>query len=114
MPYDWTSRRTTATRMISKYGCRAILRRSTGDRNCIACMVEATPRPHQGELRNATERIVLVVADGLTVPPDAEKDHLIWLDPVTGVELENLRLIAPIGKLAPAGIVVYWELQVRA
>lgn len=113
MPYDWAARRATATSMITKYGCRAILRRSDGDRDCIACEVSASPRSHQGELRNAPERIYLVVAEGLAVPPDAEKDHLVWLDPETEEEVENMRLIAPIGKLAPAGIVLYWELQTR-
>lgn len=113
MPYDWASRRATATRMINKYGCRAILRRADGDRDCIACEVMSSPGSHEGQLRNAPERVYLVVAEGLTVAPDAEKDHLVWLDPDTGAELENLRLIAPIGKLAPAGIVLYWEIQAR-
>jgi hypothetical protein len=113
MAYDWGSRRATATRMIKKFGCRAILRRADGDRDCVACEISAFPRSHQGELRNAPERSYLVVADGLDVPPDAEKDHLVWLDPDTGDELENMRLIAPIGKLAPAGVVLYFELQTR-
>ena len=113
MALDWSSRRATASGMITKYGCRAILRRSDGDRDCIACMIEATPRARDGQLRNPTDRIVLVAADGLSVPPDAEKDHLVWLDPDSGAELENLRLVAPIGKFAPAGVVIYWELQAR-
>lgn len=113
MAFDWASRRATATGMITKYGCRAILRRNGVDRDCIACMIDAFPRSHQGELRNAPERTILVAADGLDLAPDAEKDHLVWLDPDTGAETENLRLVAPIGKFAPAGIVVYWELQAR-
>jgi len=113
MAFDWASRRTNATRMITKYGCPALLRRADGDRNCIACEIDRAPRSHQGELRNAPERIVLVAADGLELAPDAEKDSLVWLDPVTGDELESLRLIAPIGRFAPAGVVVYWELQAR-
>lgn len=113
MAYDWASRRATATRMITKYGCRAILRRADGDRDCVACEVMQAPRSHQGELRNAPDREFLLVAEGLDVAPDAEKDHLVWLDPDTGTEVENLRLIAPIGRIAPAGIVLYWELQAR-
>ena len=112
MAFDWSARRGTATYLIEKYGCRAILRRDDGDRDCTACMIDMFPRSHQGELRNAPQGVVLVSATGLTVPPDAEKDHLVWLDPDTGAE-EKLRLIAPIGKFAPAGIVVYWELQTR-
>lgn len=114
MAFDWAGRRATATRMITKYGCRAILRRTNGgDRDCTACMIDFMPRSHQGELRNMPDRMILVAATGLELAPDAEKDHLVWLDPDTGAEVENLRLIAPIGKFAPAGVVVYWELQAR-
>jgi hypothetical protein len=113
MAFDWAGRRATATRMISKYGCRAILRRAGGDRDCTACMIDYMTRSHSGDLRNQPDRMVLVAATGLDVPPDAEKDHLVWLDPDTGLEAENLRLIAPIGKFAPAGVVVYYELQAR-
>lgn len=114
MPFDWAGRRATATRMISKFGTRAILRRANGDRECIACEIDFTPRPRDGQLRNPVDRVVLVAADGLSVPPDAEKDHLVWLDPDSGAEMESIRLAAPIGKFAPAGVVVYWELQARA
>jgi hypothetical protein len=110
---NWFDKRATATGIIVKYGARAILRRATGDRDCIAFMNTESPRPRDGQLRNPVDRLVLVVADGLSVPPDAEKDHLILLDPVTAAEVESLRLIAPIGKFAPAGVVMYWELQAR-
>lgn len=113
MAFDWAGRRATATRMITKYGARAILRRTSGDRDCTACVIDFFPRSHQGELRNSPDRMVLVAADGLSEPPDAEKDHLVTLDPGTGAEFESLRLIAPIGKFAPAGTVVYYEIQAR-
>jgi hypothetical protein len=113
MAFDWTGAGNVASGMISKYGCRAILRRVDGDRDCTACMIDATPRARDGQLRNPVDRTVLVAANGLAVPPDAEKDHLVWLDPVSGAEVESLRLVAPIGKFAPAGVVVYWELQAR-
>lgn len=112
MAFDWASRRATATSLIEKYGSAAILRRADGDRECIA-YIELYARSHQGELRNAPEGMALVAADGLETPPDAEKDQLVLLDPDTGVEIENLRLIAPIGKFAPGGVVIYWELQTR-
>jgi hypothetical protein len=111
MGYDWASSRATATRMITKYGARAVLRRASGDRDCTACMVDFTPRSNPGQLRNMPDRTFLVVAD-LTVPPDAEQDHLVWTDPETGAQ-EDLRLVAPIGKIAPAGVVLYWELATR-
>jgi hypothetical protein len=55
----------------------------------------------------------LISTIGLTVPPDSEQDKLVTLDPATGAEKETLRIIAPIGKLAPAETVIYWDLQVR-
>lgn len=110
--FDWASRRATATSLITKYGSRALLRRTEGDRECIA-FVKSYSRPAPGELRNAPERMVLIAADGLDVPPDAEKDQLVLLDPETGDEVESLRLIAPIGKFAPGGVTTYWEVQAR-
>lgn len=111
MAYDWSARKATATMMITKYGRTAILRRTDGDRDCTACEIMQAPRSHEGSLRNMPERTFLVVADGLIPAPDAEKDHLVWLDP-DGNE-ESLRLISPIGRLAPAGVVLYYELQAR-
>lgn len=111
MAFDWAGRRSTATRMITKYGTNAVLRRADGDRGCIACMINFMPHSSQGSLRNMPDRMFLVSATGLDVPPDAEKDHLVWM-PDTPDE-EKLRLISPIGKFAPAGVVVYYELQAR-
>jgi hypothetical protein len=112
MAFDWASRRATATYLIEKYGARAILRRNTGDRDCTA-FVELNSRSHQGELRNAPDGLALIAADGLDVPPDAEKDHLVLVDPDTDAETDSLRLLSPIGKYAPGGVVVYWEVQTR-
>lgn len=112
MAFDWASRRATATMLIEKYGSRAILRRDGSDRDCLA-FTDVLSRAHQGELRNAPDGMVLIAADGLDVPPDAEKDHLILVDPDTHAETDNLRLLAPIGKFAPGGVVVYWEAQTR-
>jgi hypothetical protein len=112
MPFDWAARRATATSLITKYGSRAILRRDGADRDCMA-FVEHYARPQPGDLRNAPERLVLIAADGLDVPPDSEKDHLVLVDPGTGEETEALRLIAPIGRFAPGGVTTYWEVQAR-
>jgi hypothetical protein len=98
--------------MITKFGAPAILRRASGDRNCIACMVDFLPRSNPGQLRNMPDRTFLVSTEGLTVPPDAEQDRLVWTDPEMGTQ-EDLRLVAPIGKIAPAGVVLYWELATR-
>jgi hypothetical protein len=99
--------------MIRKYGAPAILRRASGDRPCVAFISDYSPMERQGKLINQTDRKALLTPVGLTQDPDSEQDRLVTLDPATGAEKETLRIIAPIGKLAPAGIVVYWVLQVR-
>jgi len=112
MPFDWAARRNTASNLIEKFGCRAILRRSGGDRDCMA-FTDLYTRSHRGELRNDAEGLALIAADGLSEPPDAEKDHLVLVDPESGTETDSLRLLSPIGKFAPGGVVVYYEVQTR-
>lgn len=99
--------------MIRKYGAQAILRRSTGDRVCWACIVQYTTSEKQGRMINPTDRRALVSAVGLDPPPSSEVDSLVTLDPETGAEKETLRIIAPIDRVAPAQSVLYWDLQVR-
>lgn len=98
--------------MIRKYGAKAILRRSEGDRECIVCEDMYSPRPQPGQLRNTPERSYLIDAEGLDPAPDSEKDHLVLLDPASGLEAENLRLLAPIDRLAPGQVVLYYAVQV--
>ena len=98
--------------MISKYGTRAVLRRADGDRDCIACEIDFITSSSPGSLRSMPHRVYLVSANNLNPPPDAEKDHLVWM-PGTPEE-ETLRIAAPVGKFAPAGVTVYYELQPRA
>jgi hypothetical protein len=80
---------------------------------CVAFISDYSPHERMGKVINQTDRKALVSPVGLTIVPDSEQDRLVTLDPVTGLELETLRIIAPIGKMAPAGVVVYWELQLR-
>lgn len=110
---DYSRQRAIADEMIRKYGAPAILRRDSGDRGCVAFIADYTPFERQGKLINQTDRKALVTPIGLTIDPDSEQDKLVTLDPITGVERETLRIIAPVGKLAPTDIVIYWELQVR-
>lgn len=111
---DYARQRNLADDMIRKYGAAAILRRDSGDRQCWSCFVEFSPHERMGKLINQTDRKALVSPVGLTAYPDSEQDKLVILDSVTGAELETLRIIAPIGKLAPKpDIVIYWELQTR-
>lgn len=110
---DYSRQRSIADQMIRKYGKQAILRRDSGDRSCWASIIEYTPHERVGKTINQTDRKALVSPIDLTIDPDSEQDKLVTLDPITGAEKETLRIISPVGKLAPAEIIIYWELQVR-
>lgn len=107
--------------MIRKFGARCVLRRvatdpiAPGDRNCIAAEVEFDSREKQGQLVNPTDRLFLVSALNLSVPPDQFKDTLVTFVPKSNppVEFEHLKITRTPGRLAPAQVVVYWELQAR-
>lgn len=112
MAYNYVRAQNVAHRMISKYGAPAVLRRGTGeDRGCIACELDFTPE-ETVKLANPTARLFLVSVVGLSMPPNNEKDRLVTFAPDgSGNVSEVLKIVAPPGKIAPAGIVVYWELQ---
>jgi hypothetical protein len=111
---DYSRERAIADGMIRKYGAPAILRRDNGgDRPCWAFISNYSPQEKVGKLINQTDRKALVSPTDLTIEPDSEQDKLVTFDPATGLEKEVMRIIAPVGKLAPAEIVIYFELQVR-
>jgi len=119
MAYDYSAAVAMADEMIHEYGAVAVLRRTAGDRLCIACVLDYTPEERQGKLINAVDRFALLSAKDpsgalLEPPPNKDLDHLVTFIPETyGEEDEVLKIVQPPGKLAPSGVVVYWELQVR-
>jgi hypothetical protein len=106
---DYLQKRATADRMIREYGQESQLRRASGSRDCWALEVVLTSRDRQ-TLKNPTNRVFLVSPVDLAVPPDDKHDSLIWND--AGVE-RVLRQDAPVAPLAPGGVVIYYELQVK-
>jgi len=119
MVHDYTRTRSTADRMISKWGAVALLRRQGApDRKCMAFITSFTPQERMGRLTNPLDRKALVSAvspDGalLDPEPDEQKDRLIMLDPKTGAETENLHIFEPPDKIDPAGVIVLYQLAVR-
>jgi hypothetical protein len=103
-----------ADKMISKYGQTAILRRSTGDRACIAVCVDYKPVVNTGPKADMIPQMYLVSAANLDPGPDMGRDTLILIDPVSGAESAPLKIVAPSTKLSPGGIVVYWEIHIIA
>jgi len=110
MSYNFYRAQGTANRLITKYGAPCVLRRSTGDRPCIAVELEYSP-VETVKLANPTARLFLVSPVGVTVPPNNELDRLVTFYPGTATESDTLRIFMPVGRLAPAGIIVYWELH---
>jgi len=104
---------------IKKYGGEAILRRKgVADRFCLACIGDMSPNERRERLINPVDRLMLVAVkdpDGkeLDPPPFHEQDSLVTLHPRTGVELETLRIVAPVVPFAPGFIPIYYELICR-
>lgn len=115
MAYNYIRSQAVADKMITKYGMRAVLRRdSLPDRDCIVTETQYTPAERAGKLINPTDRIFLMNARNLALPPLQGTDTLVtFVQPEGIVEDEVLKLTQKPGRLAPAGIVVYWEVVVR-
>ena len=117
MPFNYSAQRLRADRMITRYGAvTGTLRRDAGDRACTVVEIYYTPFARRRTV-NPTDRQILVSAltpSGaiLDPPPDQQQDKLVMADPVTGSNRE-LRITEPVGRLAPAGLVVFWDLTVR-
>lgn len=103
----------TANDMIARWGMNAVLRRSTGDRACKVVITSFNPVERMGQMRNPTDRKVLMSIDGLDVPPDAENDRLVTFLNGTSVVDEVLKIVEPPGKIDMAGETVFYRLTVR-
>jgi len=123
MQVDYTISRRKADRMIRDHGMTAVLRRNGApDRQVSACFIAFSPMENL-KITDPTDRKVLVSAldpnDDTAVidPPDFVKDRLVTFAQPPGdppVEAENLRIVAPPGRVAPGDTVVFWRLVVRA
>ncbi len=117
--YDRTQQR--ARRMIEKYGLFAVLRRQgLADRQCMVVIQEYSAFERIGKMIDPVDRLALVSPfdpnTGLPLNPEpsSELDRLVTMKPgTTNVEDETLRIVAPIGKLAPGDVVAYFELRIR-
>lgn len=104
--------RRRADAQIRKWGQRAVLRRTSGDRECWVLEVQLSASERLA-LKNFTARtfIISAVNDDLLAVPPGKEDSLILF--VETVEQSPLRQHAPVYPLAPGGVVVYWEIQVQ-
>ena len=118
MTVSYVRARTVADRQIRKWGAPALLRRTSGDRDCWAMEAQLTTS-ERNALKNTAARIFLISAVDLAVAPSFRDDALITFEvddegKNTDVERPPLRQVAPVAPLAPGGFVVYWEIQVAA
>jgi len=107
---DYARARKVADKQIHKWGAKALLRRASGDRVCWAMEAQLSAQEKHA-LKNFNSRIFLISAVDMDVEPTKE-DSLITFK-LDGTENSPLRQTAPVAPLAPAGYVVYWELQVE-
>lgn len=103
-----------AAKLIRKYGMPAKLRRNGVDRDCVVVETGFDPKEDRGKMENPTDRVFLVQAKDLTKPPNKEAgDVLVIYKAPTFTEVDDeLKMRTPAGRLSPANIPIYWELQV--
>lgn len=106
---DYARAKTVADRQIHRWGQKAILRRSTGDRECWALEVQISAHERH-QLKNPTDRIFIISAVDLDVAPSKD-DALVW-DNGDGTE-RVFRQDAPVAPFSPGGVIIYYELQVQ-
>jgi hypothetical protein len=119
MSYDYVRAQRVALKQIAKFGGgmnNARLDRGGVQRTCTAAILQFTNSERVGSLVQFGDLKALVSGFGVTVPPSFEdNDVLLFGTFVAGVwQLrDRLRLVAPATELAPSGVVIHWELQVR-
>ena len=117
--FNYAAGRATADRLIARFGQAGAIRRKEDkpdnpepwkpeqtevDYPCKLVVLEYSAYELQGTLIEANDRKVYVAAGGLAVEP-AVADKVI----IGGSEFTIIR----VSPLNPAGVVVYYELQVR-
>lgn len=95
-------------------GMPAILRHKNGTtRKCFVVIDQYTPIERMGKLTNPIDQKALVSVKGLATKPDSENETLVTLVRGTSTENEVLRIVAPATVIAPGGVTIMYELQVR-
>jgi hypothetical protein len=115
--FDYAKSAATALRLIKRFGAPAAIVTTTSvydpdsDTNvntpvstaCIACVIDAEKSHIDGTLIQTGHRVALVPPQGIDTPKPGAK--LLW----EGVQMQ----VAIVKTLAPAGVAVLHELQVR-
>lgn len=114
MGFNYLAMQARAAKLIAKYGMPAKLERNGIQRDCVVVETGFDPKESRGKIENPTDRVFIVQAKDLTIPPNMEAGDILvtfkWPD--FSVVGERLRMRAPAGRLSPANLPIYWELQV--
>jgi hypothetical protein len=117
--WDYFQTQHEVSRILTAMGMPAVLRRgiapATSDRWCVAFLYRWKPSIQMGGLVSPTERLVLIAASGLTIPPDVHDALVTFVQPLgdVPVEDENLRIFEPPAPIKPGGVVLAWKARVR-
>ena len=113
--FDYPRARAAAERLIAKFGMPGALRRSTPsgpanapiitdtDHACTLAVLDYEDARIDGTLIRRSDRLVYLSTAGLGVAPD-QSDRII---------AGEIYVIVRLRPLSPAGVVVYYEVQVR-
>lgn len=114
--FDYARTRATAERLIARFGQTGALRRTTSDNDpfnptqtttdypCTFAVLDYAKKDVDGTLIKQTDQMVYLSTAGLAVAPETTDRLVVAGSPLTVVNVKPL---------SPAGVVVFWELQVR-
>ena len=99
---------------LKKLGMSAVLRRrGVGDYPCTVVISEFTPIERMGGLVGPLDTKALISAKGLAITPLMDQDRLVTFVPGTTTEDVTYQIVKRPQPVAPAGVIVMWELTVR-
>lgn len=112
--FNYTAMQARAAKLITKYGMPAKLLRNGTYRDCTVVETGFDPSEDRGQLENPTDRVFMVKAKDFTQPPSKEAGDILVTYKAPGyTEVdEQLKMRTPAGRLSPANIPMYWEMQV--
>lgn len=110
MSIDYRRQRAVADGQIRRWGQQTKLKRGDATRDCWALEVQLSATERRA-LKNPTNRVFLISAVGLDVPPSEKQDALLWTEE-DGTQ-RVFRQDAPVSPLQPGGLVIYYEIQVQ-
>lgn len=106
MAFNYIALQALADKLIVQFGRTGqLLRGDSADRPVRCVEIAYSPREIDGQLIAYADRRFLVSARNLELPPDKEEDRLV-------VGSDDFRIVA-VSPLSPAGVPVYYEVQVR-